>query len=369
VQLLGIYIHIPFCNKACNYCDFYFSTSLQHKPKIIDAIVAEIKRCNIDNQTIDTLYFGGGTPSLLSGEELDILVEAIHKKFRLSKNIETTIEVNPEDVNPKNLKIWRSCGINRVSLGVQSLYNQHLRWMNRYHSAAESKKAISLVLSFFDNVNVDLIYGLPDLTKSEWENTLREMQAFAPKHISAYCLTIENKTSLYHDIQNGKIKPAEEEEIIWQFNHLKKWANANDYSHYEISNFAKDDAYARHNTNYWLGKSYIGFGPSAHSFYGNRRWWNIRNNHLYAQKVTENYSPEAGSEILTRKNQINEYILTRIRTKWGLDLDFLKKEYQVELDCSESHQNGWIVRDKNFIFLTEKGMLFADATTKALLLT
>lgn len=365
--MAGIYIHIPFCRKACIYCDFQFSTNLKSTSQVISAICLEIKRCGQVSKTIDTIYFGGGTPSLLSSNELNELVNTLHKKFIVDSACEFTIEVNPEDVNYDKIKLWKSLGFNRVSLGIQSFNSTHLQWMNRSHTFDQSKNAMAQIHKHFENVSIDLIYGLPTLSRKQWQNSLMQVENFKPAHLSVYCLTVENKTLLHRQIQNNEIQIALEEEIIWQFKALKKWATKIGYEHYEISNFAREGKYARHNSNYWLGKPYFGFGPSAHSFDGDNRWWNIRNNHIYMKKIMENKSPIHESEKLSPKDKLNDYIITRLRTKWGLDLQYIKNAFGKDLDLSECLQNGWISEKNKVIRLSDKGMLYADAATKALL--
>jgi oxygen-independent coproporphyrinogen III oxidase len=325
----GIYIHIPFCHRACHYCDFYFSTSQKLKAEIVNNICKEInlrKDFFSEETQINTLYFGGGTPSLLNEKELEQIILTLRSVFDLSELKEFTFEINPEDVNEKSLEVWREIGINRFSLGIQSFEDDLLRYLNRNHTGNDGILSIlKLKEAGFDNVSIDLIYGIPGLDFTKWKNQLNTAIEFDIPHISAYCLTIEPNTVFGNYLKKGKMNFIDEDLAKEQYFYLHEFLEKNGFEHYEISNFGKPNFTSKHNTSYWNGKQYLGIGPSAHSFDGEKRMWNVSNNFNYIKSIESNSLP-LEYETLTKNQQLNEYILTGIRTKWGIDINKIKLE-------------------------------------------
>lgn len=364
--MAGIYIHIPFCKQACSYCDFHFSTTFEkYREEMINAICKEIEveHGYLNDQLVETIYFGGGTPSLLTGEELSRILNTIKNNFETKNVEEITLEANPDDISPEKLASWKKNGINRLSIGLQSFDQYDLDWMNRAHNANESKAAVQLAHKFGFNTTIDLIYGLPNSSIEKLKRNLETAIELCPGHISAYCLTIEEKTTLKAWVQKGKIKPVDEDEQAEQFNYLVRELASNGYIQYEISNFAKNNAYSKHNSNYWKGIHYLGIGPSAHSFNGNSRRWNISNNKKYVDLIQSN---EKTYEIekLSSKNQFNEYVMTGLRTIWGINLKKLSELNEIndafEKELSHHLDEGLIMLEGEVITLTEKGKLQAD---------
>jgi oxygen-independent coproporphyrinogen-3 oxidase len=372
--MAGIYIHIPFCSQACYYCDFHFSTSLRNKSKIIYAIIKEIQtqKNYLNGEKIHTIYFGGGTPSILLVDELSQIFSAVKDNFALSNNLECTLEANPEDINEKKLNEWFNLGINRLSLGVQSFRNKDLNYMNRSHTATEAVQSIELIKkSKISNFSIDLIYGFPLLTNTAWLNNLEKCINFNVPHISCYCLTVEKKTPLFHMIKKGDYRSLDPLKGKEQFLIARKVFLKNGYTHYEISNFSKPAFYSQHNKNYWNSTNYLGVGPSAHSYNGISRRWNVKNNALYFKKINNNECIFK-EEVLTKKNILNEYILTSIRTKYGLKIDYvfdkmtLKQKDSFKKEINKLEKKKFVIIIDRKIFLTEKGMLFADSIAENL---
>ena len=370
----GIYIHIPFCKQACHYCNFHFSTSMKYKSEIINAILKEIElqKNYLANKNIKTIYFGGGTPSLLNERELNLFFEKINQLFHIEKDAEITLEANPDDLTLEKLRQLKSTPINRLSIGVQSFAEIDLKSMNRAHNVKEAESCIQNAQSLgFNNLTVDLIYGSPSTSNEQWRRNVQKLFDFEIPHLSCYCLTIEPGTALDHFVKRGKAQPVDDEKSAHQFEVLMQMMESNDYHHYEISNFAKPGNYAQHNSNYWSGVSYLGVGPSAHSFNGKSRQWNIANNALYLKAIDfdKNNINEKGSrfevEILSLKQQYNEYIMTALRTMWGCNLgkirtwgDDFEKYF---LKSSEVFlKNGTLKQDRGSFVLTKKGKLLAD---------
>lgn len=328
--MAGIYLHIPFCKQKCSYCDFHFSTVYdKYRNNMIEAMIAEIalRKDYLNGAVIETLYFGGGTPSLLLKEELALLISAVKKNHRFSKSIEFTLEANPDDITSSNLQNWRALGVNRLSIGLQSFKQEDLDWMNRAHTAKESIQAVQLAQAFDFCLSVDLMYGLPYRNVREWKENIQHLVDLNPEHISAYCLTIEKKTALAKMIDNGDLVSASEDEQADQFLSLIHTLDKAGYEQYEISNFARNAFYALHNTNYWKGINYLGIGPSAHSFNGISRQWNIANNPKYIKSVLGKLS-FFEAELLSSKDRFNELLLTGFRTKWGVNKKQLELIYQ-----------------------------------------
>ncbi|MGN6493259.1 MAG: radical SAM family heme chaperone HemW [Agriterribacter sp.] len=366
--MAGIYIHIPFCKQACLYCNFHFSTSLRLKNDITEALLKEIEMSvqYKDNPVVETIYLGGGTPSLLDENELSCIFEALYSKFRIAAGAEVTLEANPDDISQAQLDVWKQIGINRLSVGVQSFFDEDLQWMNRAHNAQETARCIQQAQDAgFANLSIDLIYGTPTLPDENWHWNVTKAIELGIPHISCYALTVEPKTALQQLISKHKMQDTDPEQQARQFLQLIAWLNAAGYEHYEISNFSLPGKRSRHNTAYWQGKPYYGFGPSAHSFNGlNTRSWNIANNALYIQSIGKNLLP-VEKEILTSTQQLNEYIMTSLRTMEGTDLDKIEIEFGKDksdriLKIAAPHLNKKVVRQQNRLVLTNEGKLFAD---------
>lgn len=367
--MAGIYLHIPFCKQSCSYCDFHFSTSLKSKDDFLIALSREIelqKNYLGDDALIETIYFGGGTPSLLSAEELDTIFSALFKTFSIAENVEITLEANPDDLNKNKLNELKSSPVNRLSIGIQSFFEDDLKLMNRAHNAEQAEICIRESLAEgFENITVDLIYGTPGLTDENWRKNLEKVFSFGIPHLSSYALTVEEKTPLESFIRKGKIKPVDEEQSARQFLILMEETAGNGLEQYEISNFSKPGFQSRHNSNYWTGEKYLGLGPSAHSFDGNSRQWNVSNNFRYIKSISENEIPSE-KEVLTTEQKFNEYMMTGLRTSSGIDLEKVKTEFGKQaldslLEKAKSYfDSGKIILKANHIILTNEGKLIAD---------
>ena len=365
----GIYIHIPFCKQACHYCDFHFSTSLKLKSNLIEAILTEIdlRLPYLKNKNIETIYFGGGTPSLLSEKELFLILEKLYKTYNVSSHAEITLEANPDDLNIDKLKELKRLEINRLSIGLQSFNDEELIWMNRAHTAAESEASVKRSQDKgFENISIDLIYGSKFSNLTNWKKTLDKTISLDVKHISSYNLTIEDKTKLGHDFKVKKEMAIDDEKSSELFLEMIDRLEKNKFIHYEISNFGKENWFSNHNSNYWKGIDYIGFGPSAHSFDGVSRQWNISNNSLYIKNVNDTNESYFEKELLSEVDQFNEYILTSLRTIWGIDAEVLKNKFSSEIIDSFNRNintyisKGMVTFTNNQYVLTSNGKLFAD---------
>ncbi|MEO5647542.1 MAG: radical SAM family heme chaperone HemW [Chitinophagaceae bacterium] len=362
----GIYIHIPFCKKACHYCNFHFSTTLNNKADLVNAMRKEIRLVAARDQQVSTIYVGGGTPSLLSAEELKTLLDEVSNAFIIEKGAEITLEANPDDINNEQLIHWREAGINRLSIGIQSFFNEHLQWMNRAHNAQQAFESIRQAKAAgFDNFSIDLIYGSPTLSDAQWKQNIETVINLEVPHISSYALTVEKGTALDLMIQKKKARPVTEEKQARHFLLLMEWMAEAGYEHYEISNFAKPGKRSRHNSSYWNGSAYLGIGPSAHSFDGKSRSWNIANNALYTKQIEGGVLP-AEKETLSKVQRLNEFIMTTIRTIEGVDIARIKNDFGEEAGQNFLIKAGkYIDRQKCFIhdghiILTREGKLFAD---------
>lgn len=363
----GVYIHIPFCKQACSYCNFHFSTSLSKKDAVLKSIVHEIKLQTQfpKGQMISSIYFGGGTPSLLSENDLFFLFEALHTQFRFDENIEITLEANPDDISQKNCLVWKKAGINRLSIGIQSFHDHHLKFMNRAHNAKESLDALSIVQSCgFDNVSCDLIFGIPASNQNEIEADLGIFQKYKIPHISAYALTLEEKTKWHHEVLKGRAPLPDDNTMESQFYFVMDYLHAHGYSQYEISNYALPGKEAVHNSRYWQGDTYLGLGPSAHSFTGKSRRWNVANNSLYLTGIDMGLIPFE-EEILSSEDKYNEYVMTGLRTVRGVEKNVLQTDYPEFLDyflhqVEEWIKSGHILKEKNHWILTRSGKILAD---------
>lgn len=366
--MAGIYIHIPFCKKACTYCDFHFTTSTKYINEMVDAICLEIKlkKYRLADQQVGSIYFGGGTPSVLSSASLEKIFNTLTENFSISDNAEITIEANPDDLDSKKIAEFRQFPINRFSIGIQSFFNEDLIWMNRAHTATEAESCIKRSQDAgFDNLSIDLIYGYPLLTNEKWLSNIETTIALQTPHISAYSLTVENKTALANAIKTGKQMGLSDEQSVAQFKTLTEKLAKAEFEHYEISNYALPGKYAVHNTNYWRGVPYLGIGPSAHGFDGYNRYLNIANNAKYIALLADNKLAETVEE-LTINDRFNEYIMTSLRTMWGIDLEKIKKEFgltyveQTKKQIEQFLVKQQLILDKNKICLTQNGKLFAD---------
>lgn len=332
-QLPGIYIHIPFCRQACTYCDFHFSTSLSGKEGVVTSILREIdlRQGYLIQKHLDSIYFGGGTPSLLSAGDLERIFAALKRYFSWTPEAEITLEANPDDITAGALRMWKAAGINRLSIGLQSFNEEELRWMNRAHTAAESLASVKMAQDMgFSNLTIDLIYGSKFQTLALWEDTLNTAIALGTPHISSYNLTIESRTALGVKYSKGR-EPAVSDELSSRlFLTMSEMLGAAGFVHYEISNFGKAGFFARHNSNYWLQQPYLGLGPSAHSFDGLSRQWNVRNNQRYSRALQEG-TDFFEKEELTVRDRYNEYVLTRLRTIWGCDAEEIERLFGVEI--------------------------------------
>lgn len=367
--MAGIYIHIPFCRQACNYCNFHFSTSLKLKDELLAALHKEIElqKDYLSGETIETVYIGGGTPSLLPVSDIQKLFDSILENFKIDTLKEFTLEANPDDLTRAYLQELRATNINRFSIGVQSFRDEDLRYMNRAHNAQQADYAIKAAQDAgFTNLSIDLIYGVPGLSDKDWINNLSKIKELDIPHFSSYALTVEEGTALHHNIRTKKTAPVNAEQAATQFEILAEQADLMGYEQYEISNLAKPSHRAIHNTNYWLGKPYLGLGPSAHSFDGNTRRWNIANNALYIKSLLLENKLTYEEEILTKEQQLNEYIMTSLRTSWGCDLNHITTKWgsdyvtQIMKDAQQFIEQDKIMYKDNHLLLTLKGKLWAD---------
>jgi oxygen-independent coproporphyrinogen III oxidase len=371
----GIYVHIPFCRQACHYCNFHFATSLLRKEDLLESLHKEIelRKDYLSGEKIETVYFGGGTPSLLEADELDLLLKTIRSSFSIHPGAEITLEANPDDITESNLKDWKEAGINRLSIGVQSFFDEDLVWMNRAHSARQAVDSLKSAAREFENFTIDLIYGYPLLNDQKWKQNVDRAIAYGVPHISGYALTVEPRTPLDKMIRTNKTMSMDPEKQSSQFLLLMDWMEATGYEHYEISNFAKPGWRSRHNSAYWstgIGgkpKKYIGIGPSAHSFDGSTRQWNVANNNIYITGITNGNIP-CESENLSAGQRLNEYIMTSLRTREGLDLGVLDSQQEMQLrSAAKKYIDNNLLKeiDKAFV-LTREGKLMADGIAAAL---
>lgn len=368
--MAGLYIHIPFCKQACHYCNFHFSISLKQKEALMQAIhqELELRKSDLDSNALESVYLGGGTPSILTGKELDQLFESISKHYKVLPDAEITIEANPDDLSPEKIKAIKNTPINRFSIGVQSFQEKDLRWMNRAHRADESIQCLEEVQKAgFHNITIDLIYGSPTTHLVDWQNNLDIAFGFEIPHLSCYCLTVEPQTALDYMVRKGKSKPVDEQAGITQFEILMKIAPQKGYDHYEISNFAKPGYHAIHNSNYWKGKPYLGIGPSAHSFDGHTRSWNIANNSKYIKAIKQQ-EKWFETETITPSMQFNEYVMTRLRTKWGCQLSDIPSSFQQHFlsNITPFVEQGTVKKIGQIYKLTNEGKLITDHISMSL---
>lgn len=366
--MAGIYIHIPFCRKACYYCNFHFSTSLKHTDDFFIALVQEIvlQKDYLAGQSIDTIYFGGGTPSLSTMDQLRCVMNALRNTFTINSGAEITLEANPDDISLPVLSEWNNMGVNRLSIGVQSFREEDLVWMNRVHHVNQSLQSVQLAQEAgFNNISIDLIYGVPGMNDAAWEKNIQTAIDLNVQHLSCYALTVEPGTALDKMIAQHKTEPVDPNLAAQHFDILGKAATAAGFEQYEISNFAKPGFRSRHNTSYWKGIHYLGLGPSAHSFNGTARQWNVANNIKYIRSINEGIVPSE-QEILTPEQRLNEYIMTALRTIEGINLDYVEEHFgkehseRLKTGSRKYMDNGKMILQGTNLILTPAGRLFAD---------
>ncbi|MFZ2905232.1 MAG: radical SAM family heme chaperone HemW [Cyclobacteriaceae bacterium] len=375
--MAGIYIHIPFCKQACFYCDFHFSTNQQVRTDLVAAICKEIylQKNYLDGEPLQTIYIGGGTPSLLQQHELAQIFEAVRSTHRMEPLPEITLEANPDDLTLLKLKELHELGINRLSIGIQSFHQEFLSFLNRAHDASAAQTSFYLAREAgFDNISIDLMYAIPGETELQWRADIQQAVDLLPEHISCYSLTIEEKTVFGRWHTSGKLKASTDETAAAQLETLMKVLEQHGYEHYEISNFARPGFQSKHNSNYWKQKKYLGVGPSAHSYDGNSRQYNIHNNHLYLKALEQERIPFQ-KETLSLENKVNEYILTTLRTHWGTDLKKIKQDFGHDLlqqnaaYLSTIFENKLATLNEGILRLTKKGKLLADKISSDLFMT
>ena len=371
----GIYIHIPFCKQACHYCDFHFSTNLKKKDEMVLALAKEIemRKSEFQDEIVETIYFGGGTPSILQIADLKFLIDAVYKNYKVVENPEITVEANPDDLTENRIIELSNNKVNRLSIGIQSFFEDDLQLMNRAHNVEEAKKCLEIATHYFDNISIDLIYGVPEMSNEKWLQNIETALSFGVPHISSYALTVEPKTALHSFIQKGIIPQPDDEVAQEHFQILVDKLSENGFIHYELSNFGKENYFSKNNSSYWLGKKYIGIGPSAHSYDGKNRGWNVSNNSLYIKSIQENKLP-IEIETLTKTDRYNEYIMTGLRTIWGVSLERIEQEFgKTYLDylnqqAAKFIEDHLLFVDDNILRTTKKGKFLSDGIASDLFL-
>ncbi|WP_291128390.1 radical SAM family heme chaperone HemW [Flavobacterium sp. UBA7682] len=371
----GIYIHIPFCKQACHYCDFHFSTSLKKKDEMVLALAKEIKmrKSEFEDEVVETIYFGGGTPSILSIADLELLIDAVYQNYTVVDNPEITVEANPDDLTEERITELSNNRINRLSIGIQSFFEDDLKLMNRAHNVEEAKKCLEIATQYFDNITIDLIYGMPNMSNEKWLQNIEMALSYNIPHISSYALTVEPKTALDLFIKQGIIPQLDDELAQEHFNILVDKLEENGFIHYELSNFGKENYFSKNNSSYWLGKKYIGIGPSAHSYDGEKRGWNVSNNSLYLKSLAENQLP-IETETLTKTDRYNEYIMTGLRTIWGVSLDRIETEFgpkyldYLNQQSAKYIEDHLLFVDDNVLRTTKSGKFLGDGIASDLFL-
>lgn len=376
--MAGIYIHIPFCKQACYYCDFHFSTSTNNAQQMVDAIILELKlQKNFFQSTeiINTIYFGGGTPSILPTDSISKIIDAVNKTFNVATDGEITVEANPDDLSTVKIRELKSTPVNRFSIGTQSFIEEELKWMNRAHNTQQADYSIKAVQDAgFTDITIDLIYGLPQQSNNNWLFSLQKAFELNVPHLSCYCLTVEDKTALHHFIKTKKYNNISDKIGEAHFQLLIEQTQLNNFEQYEISNFAKQGFHSKHNSNYWKGVSYLGIGPSAHSFNGERRFWNVKNNSLYINSLLHDGKIPNEYEVLSNKDLYNEYVMTNLRTVWGCSLNKIEQSFGNEvhtyiLNNARAYiENNSLIIKENNLYLTNQGKLYADKIASDLFL-
>ncbi len=375
--MAGIYIHIPFCKTLCHYCNFHRSVLTENTGGFINALVKEIelRKNYLGDELIETIYFGGGTPSVLDFRQINMLISSIYNNFKVNDNPEITLEANPDDLSRDYLReLMDNSAVNRLSIGIQSFYDEDLKLMNRRHNSVQAAESVKYAQKTgFTNISIDLIYGLPGLTSDKWISNLKQAFGFDIQHISAYHLAFEPGTLFFHYLGEGRISQPSEDESLKQFELLTSMAQKNRFIHYEISNFAKQGCFSVHNTNYWKQKKYLGIGPSAHSYDLNSRQWNIADNDKYIEGINKN-NPVTEKEILDTATKYNDYLLTSLRTMWGMDLDYIKNSFGPQYSDHITGKSkkfldaGNMLKDRTILKLTGKGMFISDYIISELIL-
>ena len=371
----GIYIHIPFCKQACHYCDFHFSTSMKKKQEMVLALVKELefRKDEFQNEVVETIYFGGGTPSVLSIDDIRFLINSVYQNYNVIENPEITLEANPDDLDEETILQFANSPINRLSIGIQSFFEDDLQLMNRAHNMEEAKKCLAFATQHFDNISIDLIYGMPNMSNEKWLQNIETALSFNIPHISSYALTVEPKTALHKMIKLGTISTLDDDLAQQHFHILIDKLQENGFVHYELSNFGKPDYFSKNNTAYWLGKKYIGIGPSAHSFNGKSRSWNVSNNSLYLKAIAENKLPSE-IEILSKTDQYNEYIMTGLRTIWGVSLEKIETEFgsnyldYLQQQAEKFISDNLLEVENTILKTTKKGKFLSDGIASDLFL-
>jgi len=371
----GIYIHIPFCKQACHYCDFHFSTSMKKKVEMVLALAKEmeLRKDEFRNEVVETIYFGGGTPSVLSIDDIRFLIHSVYQNYNVIENPEITLEANPDDLDEETILQFANSPINRLSIGIQSFFEDDLQLMNRAHNSEEAKKCLAFATQHFENISIDLIYGMPNMSNEKWLQNIKTALSFNIPHISSYALTVEPKTALHKMIKTGIISSLDDDLAQQHFHILIDKLQENGFVHYELSNFGKPDYFSKNNTAYWLGKKYIGVGPSAHSFNGKSRSWNVSNNSLYLKALAENKLPSE-TEILSKTDQYNEYIMTGLRTIWGVSLERIETEFgssyleYLHQQAEKYISDNLLEVENNILKTTKKGKFLSDGIASDLFL-
>jgi len=371
----GIYIHIPFCKQACHYCDFHFSTSMKKKEEMVLALAKEmgLRKDEFQNGVVETIYFGGGTPSVLSIDDIRFLIHSVYQNYNVIENPEITLEANPDDLDEETILQFANSPINRLSIGIQSFFEDDLQLMNRAHNMEEAKKCLAFATQHFDNISIDLIYGMPNMSNEKLLQNIETALSFNIPHISSYALTVEPKTALHKMIKLGTISTLDDDLAQQHFHILIDKLQENGFVHYELSNFGKPDYFSKNNTAYWLGKKYIGIGPSAHSFNGKSRSWNVSNNSLYLKAIAENKLPSE-IEILSKTDQYNEYIMTGLRTIWGVSLERIEAEFgsnyleYLHQQAEKYISDNLLTVENNILKTTKKGKFLSDGIASDLFL-
>jgi len=371
----GIYIHIPFCKQACHYCDFHFSTNLKKKDEMVLALAKEIemRKSEFHDEIVETIYFGGGTPSILEISDLRFLIDEVYRNYKVVEKPEITVEANPDDLTENRIIELSKNKVNRLSIGIQSFFEDDLKLMNRAHNLKEAKKCLEIATQYFDNISIDLIYGVPEMSNEKWLQNIETAMSFGVPHISSYALTVEPKTALHSFIQKGIIPQPDDEVAQEHFHILVDKLSENGFIHYELSNFGKENYFSKNNSSYWLGKKYIGIGPSAHSYDGKNRGWNVSNNSLYIKSIQENKLP-IEIETLTKTDRYNEYIMTGLRTIWGVSFERIEQEFgKTYLDylnqqAAKFIEDHLLFVDDNILRTTKKGKFLSDGIASDLFL-
>jgi oxygen-independent coproporphyrinogen-3 oxidase len=371
----GIYIHIPFCKQACHYCDFHFSTNLKKKDEMVLALAKEIemRKSEFQDEIVETIYFGGGTPSILQIADLRFLIDSVYKNYKVVSTPEITVEANPDDLTENRIIELSKNKVNRLSIGIQSFFEDDLQLMNRAHNVEEAKKCLEIATHYFDNISIDLIYGVPEMSNEKWLQNIETALSFGVPHISSYALTVEPKTALHSFIQKGIIPSPDDEVAQEHFQILVDKLSENGFIHYELSNFGKENYLSKNNSSYWLGKKYIGIGPSAHSYDGKNRGWNVSNNSLYIKSIQENKLP-IEIETLTKTDRYNEYIMTGLRTIWGVSLERIEQEFgktylaYLNQQAAKFIEDHLLFVDDNILRTTKKGQFLSDGIASDLFL-